>query len=304
MLNNSLISILMDKAIIYFDYFNKIISLIISMNQKYPKIFSLTLNLYNQIMTYNINTDKYNDITKIGFDILNSINSIYNNIKNENDFIYLANKQSEFIILYMQKSAYFINNLNNNDIFVKALENIMNIFDKSNHKEFSINFINLIKLLMDFSVKNNDKNFQNLLKYKFIDNIIFIIINHIQYFDVTYQKCLQNSFNILLSCIDSIFEENLCSVFNQIYKDTQLIEKIINYLKCVKSVSKVNDKKIKEFMTDFNELYHATDKKKYDFIEKYEEEINNMRNGNMNNNTQTIKINMNSQIYMDLYAKK
>ena len=134
MLNNSLISILMDKAIIYFDYFNKIISLIISMNQKYPKIFSLTLNLYNQIMTYNIHTDKYNDITKIGFDILNSINSIYNNIKNENDFIYLANKQSEFIILYMQKSAYFINNLNNNDIFVKALENIMNIFDKSNHK--------------------------------------------------------------------------------------------------------------------------------------------------------------------------
>jgi hypothetical protein len=304
MLNNSLISILMDKAIIFFDYFNKIISLIISMNQKYPKIFSLTLNLYNQIMTYNINTDKYNDITKIGFDILNSINSIYNNIKSENDFIYLANKQSEFIILYMQKSAYFINNLNNNDIFVKALENIMNIFDKSNHKEFSINFINLIKLLMDFSVKNNDKNFQNLLKYKFIDNIIFIIINHIQYFDVTYKKCLQNSFNILLSCIDSIFEENLCSVFNQIYKDTQLIEKIINYLKCVKSVSKVNDKKIKEFMTDFNELYHATDKKKYDFIEKYEEEINNMRNGNMNNNTQTIKINMNSQIYMDLYAKK
>jgi hypothetical protein len=255
-------------------------------------------------MTYNIHTDKYNDITKIGFDILNSINSIYNNIKSENDFIYLANKQSEFIILYMQKSAYFINNLNNNDIFVKALENIMNIFDKSNHKEFSINFINLIKLLMDFSVKNNDKNVQNLLKYKFIDNIIFIIINHIQYFDVTYQKCLQNSFNILLSCIDSIFEENLCSVFNQIYKDTQLIEKIINYLKCVKSVSKVNDKKIKEFMTDFNELYHATDKKKYDFIEKYEEEINNMRNGNMNNNTQTIKINMNSQIYMDLYAKK
>ena len=304
MLNNSLISILMDKAIIYFDYFNKIISLIISMNQKYPKIFSLTLNLYNQIMTYNINTNKYNDITKIGFDILNSINSIYNNIKNENDFIYLANKQSEFIILYMQKSAYFINNLNNNDIFVKALENIMNIFDKSNHKEFSINFINLIKLLMDFSLKNNEKNLQNLLKYKFIDNIIFIIINHIQYFDVTYQKCLQNSFNILLSCIDSIFEENLCSVFNQIYKDTQLIEKIINYLKCVKSVSKVNDKKIKEFMTDFNELYHATDKKKYGFIGKYEEEINNMRNGNMNNNTQTIKINMNSQIYMDLYAKK
>ena len=304
MLNNCLIALLLDKAIIYFDYFNQIISLIISMNQKYPKIFSLTLNLYKQIMIYNINTDKYNDITKIGFDILNSINSIYNNIRNENDFIYLANKQTEFLLLYMQKSAYFINNINNNDIFLITLENILNIFDKSNHKEFSINFINLIKLLIDFSLKSNDTGIHNILKFKFIDNILSIIINHIQYFNATYQKCLQNSFYILLSCVDSIFEENLISVFNHIYKDTQLIEIIIKYLKYIKIANKINDKKIKEFMTDFNELYHATDKKKYDFIEKYEEEINNMNNDNMNSNTQTIKINVNSQIYMDLYAKK
>ena len=132
MLNNCLISILKDKAIIYFDYFNQIISLIISMNPKYLKIFSLTLNLYNQILTYNGNTDKYNDVTTIGFDVLNSINSLYCNINSENEFIYLANKHTEFLSLFMQKSSYFINNMNNKDIFPTNLDNIINIFDKSN----------------------------------------------------------------------------------------------------------------------------------------------------------------------------
>ena len=75
------------------------------MNPKYLKIFSLTLNLYNQILAYNGNTDKYNDVTTIGFDVLNSINSLYCNINSENEFIYLANKQTEFLSLFMQKSS-------------------------------------------------------------------------------------------------------------------------------------------------------------------------------------------------------
>ena len=308
MLNNCLISILKDKAIIYFDYFNQIISLIISMNPKYLKIFSLTLNLYNQILTYNGNTDKYNDVTTIGFDVLNSINSLYCNINSENEFIYLANKHTEFLALYMQKSSYFINNMNNKGIFPTNLDNIINIFDKSNNKEFSINFINLIKFITDFALKNNDLVFSNMLNYKNMYNILETIINHIQYFDATYRNCLKNSFNILLYCVNTIFEEKFCSVLDNIYKDKQLNEIIIKYLRCFKISNanlKNNDKQIKEFMSDFNELYHATNKKKYDFMEKYSEEINNMNNGNMNcNNTQTIKINPHSQIYMDLYAKK
>ena len=110
LLNNSFISFFKDKAIQYFDYFNQIISLIISMNQRFPKIYSLTLNLYTQILSYNINTNKYAEISKIGFDVLNSINIFYTNTKDKKETFYLANKQTEFIILYIQKSSEFIIN--------------------------------------------------------------------------------------------------------------------------------------------------------------------------------------------------
>jgi hypothetical protein len=98
---NSLISFLKEKAIVYFDYFNQIISSILSMNQKYVKIYSLTYNLYTQIFNYNQNSEKYNMISQIGFDILNSINIVYNNIQGEDETVYLANKQLEFLIIYI-----------------------------------------------------------------------------------------------------------------------------------------------------------------------------------------------------------
>jgi hypothetical protein len=141
LLNNSFISFFMDKAIQYFDYFNQIISLIISMNQRFPKIYNLTLNLYTQILSYNINTNKYAEISKIGFDVLNSINIFYSNTKDKKETFYLANKQTEFIILYIQKSSEFINNINNNEIFNNTFNNILNIFAESNNIKFSINFI-------------------------------------------------------------------------------------------------------------------------------------------------------------------
>ena len=56
-------------------------------------------------------------------------------------------------------------------------------------------------------------------------------------------------------------------------------------------------------MNDLNELYNGTDKIKYKFIEKYSSELNNFKSGNINNSTQKIKVNPNSQIYMDLYPK-
>ena len=302
-LNNTFISFFTDKIIQLFDYFNQIISLILSMNQKYPKIFSLTFNLYSQIMIYNTNTDKYNDISKIGFDVLNSINSMYNNLKNENEIIYLANKQTEFLNLYMQKSSYFVNNINNNEVFIQSFNNIIIIFDKSNHKDFTINLINLIKLLIDFSSNNNI--FQNTLKEKFLEKMIKSIINHIQYFDSSYHKCIKNCFAIFINCVNSIFEEKFYKVLNEIYDVQQISEIIIKYLKSVKNNNmtlKINDKKIKEFLDDLKEILFGTNKEKYDFIEKYGLEINNINNanGDIMNNTQTIKLNQNSHIYMDL----
>ena len=303
LLNNNLISLFKDKAVQYFDYFNQVISLILTMNQSFPKIYSLTLNLYNQILTYNINNDKYNDITKIGFDVLNSINIIYNSNKNKDDIIYLANKQTEFLILYLQKSSYFISKLTNNEIFIKSLDNILNIFEISNNKDFSINFINLIKLLIDFSGNNNDLRI--LLESKFIEKMLRIIISHIQYFDATYQKCIQNCFYIFVNCGNPPFEEKFCLVLKECFNEKQITEIIIKYLRFLSNNMsfKNNDKIIREFMEDLKTLIHGSNKIKYEFIEKYINKINNSGANNDNNNYQTIKINPNGQIYMDLYSK-
>ena len=303
LLNNSFVSFFMDKAIQYFEYFNQIITLIISTNQRSLKIYNLTLNLYTQIFAYNINTDKYENISKIGFDVLNSINIFYNSNKDKKDIIFLANKQTEFIILYIQKSSHFINNINNNEIFINTFNNILNIFDESNNKKFSINFINLIKILIDFS--NNNNFIMNILKEKFIEKILRTIIDHIKYFNEMYKNCISNSFYIFSNCINSPFEEKFIFVINDCFKEKQITEIIIEYLKFNKNNNFVKniDTKIKEFMNDLNGLYQGTDRTKYEFIEKYSSKLNNYKSGNINNTTQTIKVNPNSQMYINLYPK-
>ena len=184
------------------------------------------------------------------------------------------------------------------------MENILNIFDKSNHKDFSINFINLIKLLIDFSA--NNKNFQNIFKEKFIERILLALIEHIQYFDATYNASIKNCFYTFINFANFPYEEKLFKVLNECYNEKQITEIIMKYFKLAISDISINqnDKKIKEFMNDIKELYHGTNKIKYDFIEKYSTKINDYENGNVNNEIQKIKIKQNSPIYMDVYSKK
>ena len=298
---NTLISIFKEKIIDYFDYFNQIISLIISINPKYSKIYSLTYNLYTQIFTYNQNSEKYNMISQIGYDILNSINNIYDTIQGEDETVYLANKQLEFLILYIQKSPYFINNLNK-DIFIQSINNIINIFDKTNHVEFSINYINFFKIISDISINNNV--FENIIKNNFIEKIIKTIIGHIQYFNASYTRCMNNSFEIFKNCIKGGMEEKFAIALNDIYNDkeiTEVIIKFVNFLKNNNSMKKNDvDKKMNEFVSDLNELFYAMNKKRNDFVKKYENEINNNNNdGEM----RKYKVNLNLPIYNDLIPK-
>ena len=157
--------------------------------------------------------------------------------------------------------------------------------------------------MIDFS--NNNNFFLNILKEKFIEKILRIIVDHIKYFNETYKDCIKNCFYIFSNCINSPFEEKFTFVINDCFKEKQITEIIIEYLRFNKSNNflKNNDKKINEFMNDLNELYNGTDKIKYKFIEKYSSELNNFKSGNINNSTQKIKVNPNSQIYMDLYPK-
>jgi hypothetical protein len=297
-----LISFLKEKAIVYFDYFNQIISSILSMNQKYVKIYSLTYNLYTQIFNYNQNSEKYNMISQIGFDILNSINIVYNNIQGEDETVYLANKQLEFLTIYIQKSPYFINNLNK-EIFILTLNNIINIFDKTNYVEFSINFMNFFKIISDLSINSNV--FESLLKNNFVEKLIKTIIGHIQYFNASYTKCAQNCFEIFKNCIKGGMLEKFHIALNDIYNDKELIEVIIKYVNylnnCMNTKKNVTYKKITEFISDLSELYYAKNKKRNEFVKKYENELNNTLDSEVN--MKKIKVDINMPIYNDLYGK-
>ena len=303
-LNTTLIAILKEKVSQHFDYFNKIISLIVSINQKYIRIYSLTYSLYSQIFCFNSGSEVFNNISKIGFDILNSMNSIYANLKDDNEKVLLASNQTEFMLLYFQKSTDFINNLNlKMEIFIQSLNNIINLFDKSNQRNFAINFTSLIKLIVDLSLKNN--MIGNVLSENFVEKITKIIINNIQYFEKFNFICIQNYYNIFSNLVGTPMEEKFCAGLNDIYNDKELISiilKFINYLKNNKDMRKNEmDKKIREFFKDLSELCYAMYQKRNEFIKKYDDIMNTIIVNE--ENMRSIKVNLNSEIHMNLFAQ-
>jgi hypothetical protein len=303
LLNITLILIIKDKTIEFFDYFNQIITLIISMNPKYIKIYNLTYNLYVQIFNYSPNSEKYKNISQIGFDILNSINNVYTTIQNQDEAISLANKQLEFLILYIQKSPHFINNFNK-EIFIQSINNILNLFDNNNQVDISINFMNFFRIFFDLSKNNNI--FQNLLKDVFLINIIKTIMKHIQYFNsYNYVRCAQNCFYIFKNCVGNELEKKFRIALNDFYNDNSSVEMIILYINFLKSKENINipEKKIKEFISDLSELYYAMNKRKNEFLKKYKDIIENVNPEVKEGKMQKITINKNSTIYMDLFAK-
>ena len=303
-LNTTLIAILKEKVSQHFDYFNKIISLIVSINQKYIRIYSLTYSLYSQIFCFNSGSEVFNNISKIGFDILNSMNSIYANLKDDNEKVLLASNQTEFMLLYFQKSTDFINNLNlKMEIFIQSLNNIINLFDKSNQRNFAINFTSLIKLIVDLSLKNN--MIGNVLSENFVEKITKIIINNVQYFEKFNFICIQNCYNIFSNLVGTPMEEKFCAGLNDIYNDKELISiilKFINYLKNNKDMRKNEmDKKIREFFKDLSELCYAMYQKRNEFIKKYDDIMNTIIVNE--ENMRSIKVNLNSEIHMNLFAQ-
>ena len=273
------------------------------MNPKYIKIYNLTYNLYAQLFNYSPNSEKYNNISQIGFDILNSINNVYTTIKNQDEAISLANKQLEFLILYIQKSPHFINNFNK-EIFIQSINNILNLFDNNNQVDISINFMNFFRIFFDLSKNNNI--FQNLLKEVFLIDIIKTIMKHIQYFNsYNYIKCAHNCFYIFKNCVGSELENKFRISLNDFYNDNSLVEMIILYINFLKSKENniIGEKKIKDFISDLSELYYAMNKRKNEFLKKYKDILENVNPEVKEGKMQKITINKNSTIYMDLFAK-
>ena len=302
LLSENLIAMFRQKAIELFDYFNQIISLIISSNPKYTKVYNLTYILYAQIFTYNQGSEKYNMISQIGFDILNSINNIYNSLRGEEETVSLANIQLQILILYIQKSPHFINNLNK-EVFMQSINYLITIFSKSNEVEFTNNFMKFFKLLTDLSINNNV--FETILKNNFIDQLLKSIIDHITYFKGKCAKCNELCFDIFKNCIQGGMEENFRKIINEIYNDKEITEVIAQYVIFLKNNTNMKkatiDKKGVEFISDINDLIHAMNRKRKEFVKKYVEEINNV---NFNeDNLRKHKVDKNMVFYENLVPK-
>ena len=96
------------------------------------------------------------------------------------------------------------------------------------------------------------------------------------------------------------------SALNEVYNDKELIELIIKFIVFIKNNTTAKttyiNKKVREFIKDLSELYYAMNKTRNEFVKKYENEINNF--GKYNEELmKTIKVNPNTEIYMDLYAQ-
>ena len=58
-----------------------------------------------------------------------------------------------------------------------------------------------------------------MLKEKFIEKIMNLIINHIKYFDASYYKCINICFYIFINCINNSLEEKFCLALNNCFEE-------------------------------------------------------------------------------------
>lgn len=291
-----LIKVLNEKNDIYFDYINEIISLIFQNAPKNLNVFELTINFYKELFIYCKDSVKTNDISKIGFDILKTMNTkLYSNsdkifnIKNNGNIsidintVYLCDKQCQLIILYIQHSSYFVNclldNKENENILDNCLSTIINVFENTNERELTINFIYMI---LTFLEKEN----KILIKFleKYVSKLVHILINHIHYFKLNcYPTCNKNTFIIfkyLIINYRNIFIDSLEEIFDNKY----IVNTIIKYLDGIK-FKKYEELNLKirilngEFIDDIGKIKLFNRKQKKDFIIKYQN-FNNVEKNN------------------------
>ena len=299
------IRVLKKKNEEYFSFFNTVISTVLQTNPNNIRVFGLTYNLYIQIFKFCIGSNNYNDISKLGYEILNSMNNILKNIPIFNDKVYLVNLECEFILLFMNNSPDFTNNVKS-EVFNTSLNEIINIYGKTSQNDLSKNFIDFIKKI---SNSNATKNIFFDYLQNHIENIVYTLIDHIKFVADNSTNIAQNSFEIFKNFM-TFYEKQFIDALKKIFKEDELVQVICKILIQVQ-YEKFNSlqynirKKLEEFMQELSELRYAIDKNKKEFIEKYNSfdcNFSNVDNQNISK-LQAVKINRNSDIYMDLYAK-
>ena len=299
------IRVLKKKNEEYFSFFNSVISTVLQTNPNNIRVFGLTYNLYIQIFKFCVGSNNYNDISKLGYEILNSMNNILKNIPIFNDKVYLVNLECEFILLFMNNSPDFTNNVKS-EVFNTSLNEIINIYGKTSQNDLTKNFIDFIKKI---SNSNATKNIFFDYLQNHIENIVYTLIDHIKFVADNSTNIAQNSFEIFKNFM-TFYEKQFIDALKKIFKEDELVQVICKILMQVQ-YEKFNSlqynirKKLEEFMQELSELRFAIDKNKKEFIEKYNSfdcNFSNVDNQNISK-LQAVKINRNSDIYMDLYAK-
>lgn len=299
------IRVLKKKNEEYFPFFNTVISTVLQTNPNNIRVFGLTYNLYIQIFKFCVGSNNYNDISKLGYEILNSMNNILKNIPIFNDKVYLVNLECEFILLFMNNSPDFTNNVKS-EVFNTSLNEIINIYGKTSQNDLTKNFIDFIKKI---SNSNATKNIFFDYLQNHIENILYTLIDHIKFVADNSTNIAQNSFEIFKNFM-TFYEKQFIDALKKIFKEDELVQVICKILMQVQ-YEKFNSlqynirKKLEEFMQELSELRFAIDKNKKEFIEKYNSfdcNFSNVDNQNISK-LQAVKINRNSDIYMDLYAK-
>ena len=219
------IRVLKKKNEEYFSFFNTVISTVLQTNPNNIRVFGLTYNLYIQIFKFCVGSNNYNDISKLGYEILNSMNNILKNIPIFNDKVYLVNLECEFILLFMNNSPDFTNNVNN-EVFNTSLNEIINIYGKTSQNDLTKNFIDFIKKI---SNSNATKNIFLDYLQNHIENIVYTLIDHIKFVADNSTNIAQNSFEIFKNFM-TFYEKQFIDALKKIFKEDELVQVICKIL--------------------------------------------------------------------------
>ena len=272
---------LKNDIIKYYNDFSGIISILHQMNPSNVKVFELSINLYKNILTFCKNDPKFNEVSELFFDILNVMNSKFNLVSEDNKIL-LSKNICEYIILYLTKVPLIVSQIadkdnQSNSVFSFGFNELINVFENDDNDDYNLIFTNLLKALCENNI------IFNLYIKDYVIRLSSAIISHLQNFKNNSNSCIHNYF-IILKYFSTYFKEQFNTTLKRIFdNDAQIIYVIEKYFDCVRFKNYNNlEPSIKDnnksFLKEIGELMYAIDKKKIDFVSKFDKIVHQMGN--------------------------
>ena len=284
LLCNIMIKNLKEKTSHYYNIFSELISLIRQLNPSNIKEIDLTISLYKNILNYCKNSPIYYEIIDKCIPELNIMNSKFNYVKKDDDYVLLCRKICEFILLYFPGFSDKFNkicdqNNNINSIFFYSFNEIINAYEKNDNEEYNYLFCTLIK-----SLCANNYIFNGFLKGNII-RLTTAIIMHLKHFKSGINNCIPLYF-MILKYFCSGAKKEFVNAINRIFNDDKDIYiTIMTYLESINYYDYNNlefgiKKSNIAFIKELGELFYAVDTKKNEFVHKYMAFVDKLKKSN------------------------